>query len=140
MSDPGDKSGSANGREPDGLRLLVIGEERFSTHVLPREGRVTVGASPASDVRIDEPGIAPEHAVLWLGSSLFVEDLAGATRLRETALAPRTKTPFTPGDSLHVGSVLLMLERPRTAPPRRILTHGSFEVRLEEECHRAERA
>src|SRR5690242_17980965 len=113
MSDPGEKSGVASAREPDGLRLLVIGEERFSTHVLPREGRVTIGAGPGSDVRIAEAGVAPEHAVLWLGSSLSVEDLAGATKLRETPLAVRTKTPFAPGDALHVGSVLLMLERPR---------------------------
>ena len=123
------------------LRLLVIGEETFSTHPMPAKGRVTIGRSLSCDIRLDDPSVGAEHAEILAGESLCIVDLGspGGTRVGETRIAPASAVPLAPGDLVHVGSVLLMLERPKVQPQRRILTHGIFEMRIEEECHRADR-
>src|SRR5437870_64769 len=43
------------------------------------------------------------------------------------------------GDIIHLGGAIAMVEGRGAAPPRRILPHGYFELRLEEECNRAAR-
>ncbi len=123
------------------LCLLVVGEQQFATHWLPETGKVTLGRAESCEVRINEPSIAPQHAVLQIGNDLTIEDLGSAsgTRIADIALEPGKPMAFSPGISVSLGSVSVVVQKSAHAPPRRIWTHGYFESRLEEECIRAER-
>ena len=121
------------------LRLFVVGEKRFSSVHLPARGTALIGSDAGVAVRLEEPTVAPRHATLVLGSRPRLEALAGDTRVSGRSIAPGEVVDLAPGDLIHVGAVLLMLEGRPSAPPRRFLPHDYFELRLEEECHRAER-
>jgi DNA-binding NtrC family response regulator len=123
------------------LCLLVVGEQQFATHWLPENGKVTLGRDEACEVRINEPSVAPKHAVLQIGSELTIEDLGSrsGTRIGESVLEPGKAAPLAPGVSVTIGDVSVVVQKSSHAPPRRIWTHGYFESRLEEECIRAER-
>src|SRR5690242_5892907 len=127
--------------EPRRLRLFVAGEGRFSTHYLPESGEVTIGRDPGCDLVIDDPSAAPRHAVLSMGPPVRIADLGSglATTVGEQPVSPGHPVEVAPGDILHLGGVIIMVEGRGSAPPRRILPHGYFELRLEEECHRAAR-
>ena len=138
---------SSTGPEPEAsppgrLRLFVAGEgQRFATHHLPDSGEVTVGSDPACELRVDDPSVAPRHAVLSMGPPVRIADLGSglATSVHQHRVLPGQPVEVAPGDILHLGAVILMVEGRGTAPPRRILPHGYFELRLEEECNRAAR-
>src|SRR2546423_13333388 len=123
------------------LRLFVAGEGRFATHHLPDSGEVTVGRDPGCDLRVDDPSVAPRHAVLTMGTPVRIADLGSGlpTSVHQRRVLPGHPIEVAPGDILHLGGVILMVEGRGTAPPRRILPHGYFELRLEEECNRAAR-
>jgi len=124
------------------LRLFVIGEKSFSTHRLPDTGALTIGSGEGCDLVISDASVAPRHARLSLGPPLALEDLGSgvATQLGKERLAPGKTAEVPPGDPIQLGNVLLMVERRSGAPPRRFLSRDYFEQRLEEECHRGERA
>jgi DNA-binding NtrC family response regulator len=126
---------------PGRLRIFVAGEGRFTTHHLPESGEVTIGRDPSCELQVDDPSVAPRHAVLSMGPPVRIADLGSGqvTSLRDDRIAAGEPVEVAPGDILHVGSVILMVEGRGTPPPRRILPHGYFELRLEEECNRAAR-
>src|SRR5919204_7026513 len=132
---------AAPAQAPGRLRIFVAGQGRFTTHHLPDAGEVTIGRDPSCQLQVDDPSVAPRHAVLSMGPPVRIADLGSGlvTSLRDERIAPGEPVEVTPGDILHVGAVILMVEGRGTAPPRRILPHGYFELRLEEECNRAER-
>ncbi|HEY6909417.1 MAG TPA: sigma 54-interacting transcriptional regulator [Myxococcales bacterium] len=123
------------------MRLFVAGEGRFSTHYLPESGQVTIGRDPACDLVIDDPSASPRHAVLSMGPPVRIADLDSGlpTSVGAQPVLPGQSVEVAPGDILHLGGVIIMVEGRGSAPPRRILPHGYFELRLEEECHRAAR-
>ena len=121
------------------LRLFVVGAERFSSVHLPLNGTALIGSDPACTVRLGEPSVQPRHASLSTGGKPRLEALAGETRVSGRSLAPGEVVELATGDLIYVGTILLMLEGRPAAPPRRFLPHDYFELRLEEECHRAER-
>ena len=129
--------------EPGRLRLVIIGESGVVMHALPEAGELTIGSAALCDVRIEDPSVSPRHARLFIqpGAALAVVDLQseGGTRVRELLLAPGEPTEVAPGDLLQLGNALIMVEKRGTSSPRRLLTHDYFELRIEEECHRAER-
>ncbi|HEY5678202.1 MAG TPA: sigma 54-interacting transcriptional regulator, partial [Myxococcales bacterium] len=127
--------------EPRRLRLFVAGEGRFSTHHLPETGQVAIGRDPACDLVIDDPSVAPRHALLSMGPPVRIADLGSglATSVGGQSVSLGQPVEVAPGDVLHLGGVIVMVEGRGSAPPRRILPHGYFELRLEEECHRAAR-
>jgi len=124
-----------------GLRLFVIGEERFSTHELPQTGHVILGSAPDCDVVLADPSVAPRHARLEVGPPFSLEDLGsgGVTQVGATPLPPGGRAELVPGGALELGGVVLLLERLRGSTPRRILSREYFEDRVQEECYRAER-
>src|SRR4051794_19990692 len=79
--------------------------------------------------------------MLHLGTPVRVEDMGSGlpTSVGDQRLGPGHAVELAPGDIVHFGGVIVMVEGRGTAPPRRILPHGYFELRLEEECHRAAR-
>src|SRR3989440_9496650 len=133
--------GATPAHAPGRLRIFVAGEGRFTTHHLPEAGEVTIGRDPSCEIQVDDPSVAPRHAVLSMGPPVRITDLGSGltTSLRDDRVVPGEPVEVTPGDILHVGGVILMVEGRGTAPPRRILPHGYFELRLEEECNRAAR-
>src|SRR5437763_16720559 len=126
---------------PGRLRIFVAGQGRFTTHHLPESGEVTIGRDATCELQVDDPSVAPRHAVLSMGPPVRIADLGSGlvTSLRDDRVVADDPVEVTPGDILHVGAVILMVEGRGTAPPRRILPHGYFELRLEEECNRAAR-
>jgi DNA-binding NtrC family response regulator len=133
--------GATPAHAPGRLRIFVAGEGRFTTHHLPDAGQVTIGRDTSCEIQVDDPSVAPRHAVLSMGPPVRITDLGSGltTSLRDDRVLPGEPVEVTPGDILHVGGVILMVEGRGTPPPRRILPHGYFELRLEEECNRAER-
>src|SRR5919201_2630192 len=126
---------------PGRFRIFVVGDGCFTTHHLPESGKVTTGRVPSCQLQVDDPSVAPRHAVLFMGPPVRIADLGSGhvTSLRDDRIVEGEPVEVAPGDILHVGSVILMVEGRGTPPPRRILPHGYFELRLEEECNRAAR-
>ncbi len=102
------------------LRLLVLGERTFTTHVLPAQGKVVVGRGDGVDVRIEDPSISRSHAALHVGESVRIEDLGSAngTRVRGRPLTSGGALALAPGDTVEVGETLLVLQRESTVPRR----------------------
>ena len=73
--------------------VIFLGEE-VRTFELPRDGAVTIGRAEDNQVRIDDPSVSREHAVLRVGDGLELEDLGGpnGTFLRERASAGGSET------------------------------------------------
>src|SRR5229473_7458062 len=125
---------------PDG-GASGAGEGRFATHHLPDSGEVTIGRDPGCELVVDDATVAPRHAVLSMGPTVRLADLGSGllTSVHQHRVLPGHSVEVAPGDILHLGGVILMVEGRGTAPPRRILPRGYFELRLEEECNRAAR-
>ena len=132
---------NAPSSQPKRLRLFVAGEGGFTTHQLPESGEVTLGRDPACGVVVDDGSVAPRHAVLSMGPPVRIDDLGSGlpTSVGEERVEAGHPIELAPGDILHLGGVIAMVEGRGAAPPRRILPHGYFELRLEEECNRAAR-
>ena len=61
-----------------GYQLVVFSREEIRAIDLPRSGEVTIGRDEASGVRIDDPSVSRQHAVLRVREALEIEDLGGA--------------------------------------------------------------
>lgn len=59
-------------------QLLVFSGEETNTFDLPGTGEVTIGRDDGNTVRIDDPSVSRNHAVLRLGDIMEIEDLGGA--------------------------------------------------------------
>jgi two-component system, NtrC family, response regulator AtoC len=97
------------------LRLLVLGEERFSTHALPADGRVILGRGEGADIRIEDSAISRAHAALVLGEGrpLQIEDLGSAngTRVKGQPLHAGEVRALAAGDTVELGETLLLVQR-----------------------------
>jgi DNA-binding NtrC family response regulator len=125
-----------------GLRLVIVGDERFQTFPLPNDGQVTIGRTLDNDICIEDSSVSRQHAVLELGAAPCLKDLGSrnGTRVGDRWLAPNIATPIPPHQSFFIGNVMAVLERLTIGPrPRRLWPHGYFEGRVEEECARADR-
>ena len=122
--------------------LVVVVNGVVSTYPLPSVGMLTLGRARECDIQIVDPSVSRNHARIRVGSVVTIEDLksANGTRLRGEPLLPGKPAAFTPGESVELGSAIVMMRR-RAAPTRewRIWAHGYFEARLEDECARAAR-
>jgi transcriptional regulator with PAS, ATPase and Fis domain len=96
-------------------RLLVITED-VSTILLPACGRLTIGRSPETDVRIDDGLASRVHAALHVADRVEIEDLGSAngTRLGQMKLAPRTRLVIKPGMAVEIGRTVIVLPVGRT--------------------------
>jgi two-component system response regulator AtoC len=59
------------------FQLVVFSREEIRAFDLPHAGDVTIGRDEASAVRIDDPSVSRQHAVLRVGERLEIEDLGG---------------------------------------------------------------
>jgi transcriptional regulator with GAF, ATPase, and Fis domain len=119
-----------------------VSEKLVATYPLPDSGEIRIGRSPECEILIDEPSMSRFHAVLTIGPPLLIRDNASAngTRLRERPLQAELDVELHPGEPVQFGTTTLIVQR-QAAPIRlrRLWTHDYFEVRVDEECARAER-
>jgi two-component system response regulator AtoC len=143
------QTGTAEGTDRDReaaaterLFLLVAGDGVYATQTLPTSGSAMIGRASDSDLRIEDPSISRNHAMLHLGPPLAIEDLGSAngTFVHERRLDPGEKAPIQLNEAIRIGSVTVIVQR-RSAPvrPRRVRSHDYFESRVDEECARAAR-
>ena len=118
-------SSSAQGEAITKLQLAVFSGEELSVHVLPAEGRVTLGRADDNDIVIDNPSVSRKHAVLHIGPPLRVEDLGGSngTFVRDPKeptgpgdthglrLLSRAAMEIRVGDSFNLGSAIVVVRR-----------------------------
>jgi DNA-binding NtrC family response regulator len=122
----------------DGLFLMVVGPEGFRTIALPHKGVLHIGRSAQADIRINDSLASRDHCRLHVeGGMVEIEDIesANGTLLRNHALQPRVRVELALGDAVSVGATVLVLRSGDRLPrPVRVLPHGYFLARLDEEC------
>ncbi len=101
-----------------GLFLLVVGRDAYATYDLPASGSLTIGRGESNVVRVDDPLASRSHACLHVGECMFVEDVGSVngTRVKDHPLRPGERMPITIGDTIQIGSSVLIVQR-RTARP-----------------------
>jgi DNA-binding NtrC family response regulator len=117
---------------------MVVGPEGFRAIALPHKGVLQIGRSAQADIRINDSLASRDHCRLHVkGWTVEIEDLGSAngTLLRNHALQPRARTEIALGDAVSVGATVLILRSGDRLPqPIRVLPHGYFIARLDEEC------
>ncbi len=105
---------------------------------LPQKGVLQIGRSDKADIRINDSLASRDHCRLHVEDGrVEIEDLASAngTFLRNRALQPRVRVELALGDAVGIGVTVLMLRSGGPLPrPVRVLPHGYFLARLDEEC------
>ena len=105
---------------------------------LPHKGILQIGRSAQADIRINDSLASRDHCRLYVEDGMVeIEDLdsANGTLLRNHALQPRVRVELALGDAVSIGATVLMLRSGGRLPgPVRVLPHGYFLARLDEEC------
>jgi two-component system response regulator AtoC len=121
-----------------GLFLMVVGPEGFTAIALPPKGVLQIGRGAQADIRINDSLASRQHCRLHVdGGTVEIEDLGSAngTLLRNHGLQPRVRVALDLGDAVSIGATVLMLRSGGRLPqPVRVLPHGYFLARLDEEC------
>jgi len=94
--------------------LRIMGERVFASRVLPSAGELVLGRSQSADVRIDDASVSRRHAVIRVGPPLSIEDTGSAhgTQVGSRRLAQGERALIAPGDTIHLGSVVVVVEGP----------------------------
>ena len=130
-------------RHPGAPRLAVIGGGVVATHALPAGGDVVIGRDPGCDIRIDDPSLSRRHVRLRIADPITVEDLGSSngTFVAGKRLAAGAPHAIAADEIITVGAVGIVIQQHAPLAPQRTLWgHGYFELRLAEECTRAQRA
>jgi DNA-binding NtrC family response regulator len=94
------------------------------------------------DVALTDPGASAQHARIYIeGGAVTIEDLGSrnGTVVRGQRLPQGERVPLALGEAaMMAGAVLLVQRKNRRLNQRRSLPHGYFELRVAEECQRAE--
>jgi DNA-binding NtrC family response regulator len=100
-----------------GSFLLVIGRDSYTTYNLPASGTLTIGRGESNAVRIDDPLASRAHAALHVQidgiEKMFLEDLGSVngTRIKDQLLARGQRVAVTTGETIHIGSSVLIVQR-----------------------------
>ena len=116
--------GEATNGDTD-LELVVFSaDDDVRTFALPPAGEVTIGRGETNTIRIDDPAVSRNHAVLHVGAGLKIQDLGSANgtvvRSKGGAVAPAGDTMnvrqlfqrdavFAVGDSLLFGTTCVVV-------------------------------
>ncbi|HMF43012.1 MAG TPA: sigma 54-interacting transcriptional regulator [Polyangia bacterium] len=107
------------------LQIAVFLGEHVHTYDLPTAGEVTIGRAEGNSVRVDDPSVSRQHAVLRVGDRLEIEDLGGANGIfiRENARPGagnetlgirqlvRRKADLAVGERILLGTASLVVRR-----------------------------
>jgi DNA-binding NtrC family response regulator len=113
------------GSNPASLQLVAFLGDQVRTFELPVAGEVTIGRGEACGVRVDDPSVSRQHAVLRVGPALEIEDVSGANGIfvpnkPRQALANETltmrqlvrrKSELAVGERVLMGAVSLVVRR-----------------------------
>ncbi len=103
---------------------------------LPALGEVTVGSAPEADIRVEN--LDPVH--LRFDTATHVMEIVGkGVQFGDEDVAPGTRWPIEPGETLNVGEAKLVYVAWRQVATRVVSSHEYFEQRAAEECIRAGR-
>ena len=94
---------AADGDPATDLELLVFSGDDVQTFALPKAGTVTIGRGEQSALRIDDPSVSRNHAILRVSDGLEVEDLGSANG---TLLRGRTNAGSSASETLNVRHLL----------------------------------
>jgi Inner membrane component of T3SS, cytoplasmic domain len=74
-------------------------------------GELIIGRGAGSEIRLDDPAVSHNHAVLRVdGYRVTIEDLRSTNGTRVNGAIIERQTPLAPGDQIDVGGVQLRLE------------------------------
>ena len=124
-------------------RLAVIRDGVVATHPLPAAGELVIGRDPGCDLRIDDPSLSRRHVRLGIAAQITIEDLGSrnGTFVAGLRLEPGVPRPVTADEIVTIGGVGIVVQHGAAPARQRTLWgHGPFELRLAEECTRAQRA
>ncbi|MEW6434210.1 MAG: sigma 54-interacting transcriptional regulator [Myxococcota bacterium] len=125
-------------RGPGRWRVSLVGEAGYSTYALPPAGAVTVGRGDDVEIRVDDAAASRRHAQLLTSSAgVRLVDLGSAngTVVRGRKLAANQEIALSAGDSIEVGTTVLVLQPDFVSGPARpwtLLTHADFVDVLED--------
>jgi DNA-binding NtrC family response regulator len=121
--------------------IVVLGPGCFETVTLTGNNTLSVGRGENCEIRIEDPAASRIHARLYVGErGLEIEDAGSAngTQFRGEDLPSGVKIPLVPGDVVAMGATALIVQGSRVQEvPTRVLPHGYFQIRLDEECRRS---
>ena len=140
-SDSTTVQGAAEARTTE-YSLLVVGQDGAVGHVALEPGAITIGRAEGNIVVLDDPSVSRQHARLTIGPALRIEDLGSRNglRVRGEALAAGAARDIAVDEVIGLGNYSLIVQRrAQAARPLRLWSHDYFEVRLDDECARAER-
>jgi DNA-binding NtrC family response regulator len=125
----------------EGVCLLVMSESGVYTFPLPAGGEVRIGRSERCAIVVSDPQLSREHACIRVdGDRYEVIDLGSSngTRIGNRELAPHEAVGLEPGELIALGTTVIVLQAARRTPhTRHLLSHASFEDRLERACERS---
>jgi DNA-binding NtrC family response regulator len=98
--------------------LLVVGRDSYTTYNLPAAGTLTIGRGESNAVRVDDPLASRAHARLHVGDAMYLEDLGSVngTRIKDQAVKPREKVLVTAGETIQIGSSVLIIQHRKKRP------------------------
>ena len=101
----------------EAYQLVIFSGEELRTFDLPETGEVMIGRDEGSTLRIDDPSVSRNHAVLRVGRTLEIEDLGGANGI----FVREKPGPGGSPDTLHLNVRQLVRRKMEIAVGDRIL-------------------
>ena len=92
-------------------RILVTSGSPAGRAFNLHPGELIIGREAGSEIRLDDPAVSHNHAVLRVdGDHVTIEDLRSTNGTRVNGVIIERQTPLAPGDQIDVGGVQLLLE------------------------------
>ncbi len=112
------------------LEIAVFARDHVGTRPIHEGETLTIGRSAECDIHVPDPSVSRKHAALHFGSSLSIEDLGGANgtfvhsgradasagQTRSLRHLLKTSAPLGVGDSVTLGTALLVVRKADPAP------------------------
>lgn len=100
-----------HGAQVRGFRVIVVSDGRAVTQPLPAQGEISIGRFTGSKLSVQHHTLSRMHAIVRVTpDDMTIEDLGSenGTYVRELRLKPGRQEPFSTGDVVRVGDVILI--------------------------------